>query len=178
MTASTATVGVAPRSGDRFSRVCALLRFDDPELFAPRRKTVLSAFDAITQLDASQLRTIVRAQRPRVMLRSSGQTLALDGHLRAAFACVREEARQHGRLVALGQTWAGCNQLVALMTVRSPSATPVLASAVAGEVLCRLLDDLPERKVLSRDDEDLLRHAWRQAHPAPAYFRRRSASSA
>ena len=37
VTVSRPAFGVATRSGDRFTRVCAHLRFDDPELFAPRR---------------------------------------------------------------------------------------------------------------------------------------------
>ena len=29
--------------------------------------------------------------------------------------------------------------------------------------------------MLSRDDENLVRHAWREAHPLPPYLRRRFA---
>lgn len=162
-----------PRSGDRFSGICERLGFEDPDLFAPRRATVLSAFEAIARLNASQLRTIIRAQRPRVTIRAPGQAVTLNSELRTALSCLREEAREHGRLVALGQAWAGSNQLIALMTMRRPVVTQVVASAVAGEVLCRLLDDVQQRRVLSREDEDLLRHPWRQAHPVPAYFRAR-----
>ena len=173
MTGQAATLRAEPASGDRFARVCARLGFDDPDLFGQRRSAVLSAFGAATSLAPSQLRTIVRAQQPRVTVREPDRTVILDGQLRAALGCLREEARLHGRLVAVGQAWAGCNQLVALI-VRRPVVSEIVASAVAGEVLCRLLDDLHEHRVLSHDDEDLLRYAWRQAHPAPAYFRHRS----
>ena len=173
MTAHAAVLLAGSPSGDRFARVCARLGFDDPDLFAPRRATILSAFEAVTRLDSSQLRTIIRAQRPRVMIRASDHVVALNSELRAALGCLREEARQHGRLAALGQAWAGSNQLTALITMRRPVVTQIVASAVAGEVLCRLLDDVHQRRVLTRDDEDLLRHAWHQAHPVPAYLRRR-----
>ena len=173
MTAQAGTPRAKTASGDRFARVCTHLGFDDPDLFGQRRSAVLSTFGAATCLDSSQLRTIVRAQHPRVTVRGPDRTVVLDGQLRAALGCLREEARLHGRLVAVGQAWAGSNQLVALI-VRRPVVSEVVASAVAGEVLCQLLDDVHERRVLSHDDEDLLRYAWRQAHPVPAYFRRRS----
>jgi hypothetical protein len=173
MTASAAIAGFGALSDDRFARVCDRLGLDDPGLFTPRRPAVLAALEATTRLDSSQLRTMVRVQQPRMTPRGHDRAITLGGELRAALGCVREEARQHGRLVALGQAWASSNQLAALITGRSPALTPIVASAVAGEVLCRLLDDVHERRVLSRDDEDLLRRAWRQAHPVPAYFRRR-----
>ena len=90
-----------------------------------------------------------------------------------ALGCLREEARRHGRLVTLGQAWAGSNQLIALITTRhAPVVRQVLATVVAGEVLCRVLDDLTDRRVFGAHEEELLRRAWRAAHPAPAYFRR------
>jgi hypothetical protein len=164
-------VAKAVRQNDRFVRVCVGLGFDDPDRFAPRRAAILSAFEAVTRLDSTQLRTIVRAQQPRVTIRASDHAVTLDSEFRAALSCLREEAREQGRLAALGQAWAGSNQLIALMTMRRPVITQVVASAVAGEVLCRLLDDVGQRRVLSLEDEGLLRHAWRQAHPVPAYFR-------
>jgi hypothetical protein len=169
---TTAVRAAAPRS-DHFASLCARLGFEDPDRFAPRRATILSAFEAVTHLDRSQLRTIVRAQAPRVTIRAPGQAVTLNSELRAALACLREEARQQGRLVALGQAWAGSNQLTAVITMRRPVVTEVVASAIAGEVLCRLLDDVAPRRILSREDEDLLRHPWRQAHPVRAYLRRR-----
>jgi len=158
-------------SGDLFPRVCARLGFDSPDWFAPRRAAVLSTLEATTRLTPVQLRAMVRAQQPRLRSSAPGHA-AFDGELRTALGCLREEARLHGRLVALGQAWAGSNQVVALVTVRRPALTPVMATAVAGEVLCRLLDDVGERRVLSPTDEDLLRRAWRAAHPLPAFFRR------
>ncbi len=168
----TATLRAESAPGDRFARVCTHLGFDDPEMFGQRRSAVLSAFGAATSFGPSQLRAIVLAQQPRVRVQQPDRTVVLNGQLRAALGCLRAEARLHGRLVAVGQAWAGCNQLVALI-VRKPVVSEVVASAVAGEVLCRLLDDLPQRRVLSHADEDLLRHAWRQAHAVPAYFRHR-----
>ena len=156
---------------ERFARVCAHLGFDRPDWFAPRRAAVLSTLEATTWLTPPQLRAMVRAQTSR--LRSSApHAVAFNGELRAALGCAREEARLHGRLVALGQAWAGSNQVVGLVTLREPALTPVIATAVAGEVLCRLLDDVGERRVLSSEDEDVLRGAWRAAHPLPAYFAR------
>jgi hypothetical protein len=169
----TATSSPEGSGADRFARVCALLGLDAPDLFAPRRPAVLAAFKAATELEPTQLRAIIRAQHPHVTVRQRDGTATLGGELQAALGCLREEARDHGRLVALGQAWAGCNRLGSLIAARRPVLTQVVASAVAGEVLCRLLEDVQERRVLSRDDEELLRHAWRQAHPAPPYLRRR-----
>jgi hypothetical protein len=115
---------------------------------------------------------MVREQQPRLRPPGPGQAVGFTGELRTALACVREEARLQGRLVALGQAWGASNQVVALVTVRHPIVTPVIATAVAGEVLCRVLDDVGRRRVLSPTDEDVLRRAWRAAHPLPAYFRR------
>ena len=159
-------------SNERFARVCAHLRIDQPDWFEPRRAAVLSALEATTQLTAPQLRTIVRAQHPRLRPHQPSQTVSFDGELRAALGSVREEARLHGRLGALGQAWSASNLLVALVTAREPRVTPIVATAVAGEVLCRLLDDVGRRHVLTAADEDILRRAWRAAHPPPAYFRR------
>jgi hypothetical protein len=152
--------------------VCAQLGFDHPDWFAPRRAAVLSTLEATTRLTPPQLRAIVRAQHPRMRIHYPSRAVSFDGELRAALGCVREEARLNGRLGALGQAWAASNQVVALVTAREPRVTPVVATAVAGEVLCRLLDDVGRRRVLSATDEDLLRRAWRAAHPLPAYFRR------
>lgn len=160
-------------SSERFARVCAHLRIDRPDWYEPRRAAVLSTLEATAQLTAPQLRTIVRAQHPRLRIRPS-RTVSFDSELRAALACVREEARLHGRLGALGQAWAASHLLVALVTAREPRVTPIVATAVAGEVLCRLLDDVGRRHVLSATEEDTLRRAWRAAHPPPAYFRRPS----
>ncbi|MDA0171315.1 hypothetical protein OJ998_19605 [Solirubrobacter taibaiensis] len=132
---------------------------------------MLSALEATTRLTPPQVRTIVQAQSPRLRP-SAPSAVAFNGEFRAALGCAREEARLHGRLAALGQAWAGSNQLVALLTVRRPALAPVIATAVAGEVMCRVLDDLGQRRVLSPTDEDVLRRAWRAAHPLPAYFRR------
>ncbi|MBE2314594.1 hypothetical protein DVA67_001300 [Solirubrobacter sp. CPCC 204708] len=105
-------------------------------------------------------------------LSAPSDAVAFNGELRAAFGCLREEARLHGRLVALGQAWAGSNQVVALATVRDPVLRRVIGTAVAGEVLCRLLDDVRDRRVLTPADEDVLRSAWRAAHPVTPCVRR------
>ncbi|MDA0184025.1 hypothetical protein OJ997_27200 [Solirubrobacter phytolaccae] len=171
-TSRTTRVGTDPPAPDeRFARVCARLGFDHPDWFAPRRAAVLSTLEATTRLTSPQLRTMARAQSTRLRP-TAPNGVAFSGELRAALGCAREEARLHGRLVALGQAWAGSNQVVALVTAREPGLTPVVATAVAGEVLCRLLGDIRERRVLSLADEDMLRSAWSAAHPLPAYFRR------
>lgn len=160
-------------SGERFARICVHLGFDDPAWFVPRRAAVLTALAAASHLTPSQLRTLVRAQRPRLAIRGPGRGVGFDYESRSALGCLLEEARLHGRLVALGQAWAASNRLAALLTVRQPLVVVrITASAVAGEVLCRVLDDLDDRRVFGRGDEELLRHAWRAAHPPPAYFRR------
>jgi len=160
-------------SSERFARVCAHLRIDRPDWYEPRRAAVLSTLEATAQLTAPQLRTIVRAQHPRLRIRPS-RTVSFDSELRAALACVREEARLHGRLGALGQAWAASHLLVALVTAREPRVTPIVATAVAGEVLCRLLDDVGRRHVLSATEEDAPGAQRIRAHPPPAYFRRPS----
>ena len=116
---------------------------------------------------------MVREQRRHLTIREDGRSVLLGGQLRDALGCLREEARRHGRLVAIGQAWAGSNRLIAMVTAHQPTAvTQVLSSVVAGEVLCRVLDDVDDRSVFDAHDERLLRHAWRAAHPPPAYFRR------
>lgn len=160
-------------SSERFARICADLGFDDPQWFVPRRAAVLATLEAATRLTQSQLRAMVRAQRPRLALRGEDRLVRFDGESRAALRCVREEARLHGRLVTLGQAWAASNRLVGSLTAREPLVVVrITASAVAGEVLCRVLEDIDDRRVLGRDEEALLRQAWRAAHPAPAYVRR------
>jgi hypothetical protein len=116
---------------------------------------------------------MVREQRRHLIIREDGRAVLLGGQLRDALGCLREEARRHGRLVAVGQAWAGSNRLMAIVTAHQPPVvTQVLASVVAGEVLCRVLDDVDDRRVFDAGDERVLRHAWRAAHPPPAYFRR------
>jgi hypothetical protein len=116
---------------------------------------------------------MVRVQRSLLTIHEDGRTVLPGSRLRDALACLREEARRHGRLVAVGQAWAGSNHLIALITARQQLVvTRVLATAVAGEVLCRVLDDIETRHVFHDGDEQLLRQAWRAAHPPPAYFRR------
>ncbi|WP_028065984.1 hypothetical protein [Solirubrobacter soli] len=138
----------------------------------------MAGLQAATWLEPPQLQSLIRAQRPHVIVRRGAVTGTFDEQLRAAFGCLREDARHHGRLVAFGQAWGACNRLGALLTARSAGTTQLVASAVAGEVLCRLLDDIQVRRVLSRDDERLLRHAWHQAHPAPPYVRRQFSAHA
>jgi hypothetical protein len=105
--------------------------------------------------------------------------MTLGSQFRSALACLREEARLHGRLVVVGQAWAGSNRLIELLTSRQPPAvTQALSGAVAGEVLCRVLDDVQDRRVFGAGDEALLRRAWREAHPVPVYFRRPSGTRA
>jgi hypothetical protein len=165
--------GARLSSSERFAHICAPLGFDDPEWFRPRRAAVLTTLEAASRLTRSQLRAIVRAQRPRLALRGDDRALRFDCESRAALKCLREEARLHGRLVALGQAWAGSNRLVGVVTARQPLVVVrITASAVAGEVLCRVLEDLDDREVLGHEEETLLRQAWRAAHPPPAYVRR------
>jgi hypothetical protein len=116
---------------------------------------------------------MVRAQHPRVTIRAHTGAVAPGFELKEALRCLREEARRNGRLVAVGQAWAGSNRLIALLTTRQPPViTQILATVVAGEVLCRVLDDVDDRRVFADNHEQLLREAWRAAHPPPAYFRR------
>lgn len=158
---------------DAFARARTLLGFDDPTWCAARRAPVLSALEAACRLKPPQLRAMLRAQQDILQVHQPGRAVSLGGEARDALACLREEARRHGRLVALGQAWAGSNQLIALITTRhEPVVRQVLATVVAGEVLCRVLDDLTDRRVFGADEEELLRRAWRAAHPDPAYVRR------
>jgi hypothetical protein len=160
-------------ASERFARLCAHVGFDDPEWFMPRRAAVLKTLEAASRLTRSQLRVIVRAQRPRLALRGDGRAVRFDGASRAAHRCLREESRLHGRLVALGQAWAGSNRLVGLLTARQPLlVVRITASAVAGEALCRALEDLDDRRVLGCEEEPLLRQARRAAYPPPTYVRR------
>jgi hypothetical protein len=160
---------------DGFARARAHLGFDDPGWCAPRRAAVLSTLEASSRLTPTQLRTMVRTQHPRLTIRDGTDMVSPGSELKDALGCLREEARRHGRLVAVGQAWAGSNRLIALLTARQPLVvTRVLATVVAGEVLCRLLDDVSDRRVFADNHEQLLREAWRAAHPPPAYFRRPS----
>jgi hypothetical protein len=163
---------VAPPE-NQFAHTRAQLGFDQPGWCVPRHAEVLSALEASTRLTPGQARTMMREQRRYVTIRDDGRAVLLGGQLRDALGCLREEARRHGRLVALGQAWAGSNRLMAIVTAHQPRVVAqILSSVVAGEVLCRLLDDVEDRRVLDAGDERLLRHAWRAAHPPPAYFRR------
>jgi hypothetical protein len=118
---------------------------------------------------------MVREQRRYLTIRQDRRTVVMGSDIRDALGCLREEARRHGRLVAVGQAWAGSNRLMALLTARQPPViAQVLCSVVAGEVLCRVLDDVGDRHVFDERSEQHLRHAWRVAHPPPAYFRRTS----
>ena len=147
--------------------------FEDPEWCAPRRAAVLSVLDETSRLSPAQARTMVREQRRHLTFRDDGRAVTLGGDLRDALTCLREEARAHGRLVVIGQAWAGSNRVIARLTARQPLVvTQILSSVVAGEVLCRVLDDVDDRHVFDAGNELLLRHAWRAAHPPPAYFRR------
>jgi hypothetical protein len=135
---------------------------------------VLSVLEAASRLQPSQVRTMVRAQHANLAIPVPGRVPSLDGPSKDALSSLREEARVHGRLVALGQAWAGTHQLIGERTSRQPElVTFLLTSVVAGEALCRILDDVADRRVLAARQEELLRGAWRAAHPAPAYFRRR-----
>ncbi|MDA0167262.1 hypothetical protein OM076_43785 [Solirubrobacter ginsenosidimutans] len=166
-------IPVYPTTDDGFARARERLGFDDPGWCAPRRAPVLAALEAAYRLEPGQVRAMLRAQHDNLLVREQGRAVSLGGEARDALGCLREEARRHGRLVALGQAWAGSNQLIALITTRHPAIVrQALATVVSGEVLCRVLDDLTDRRVFGPDEEDLLRRAWRAAHPVPAYFRR------
>jgi hypothetical protein len=116
---------------------------------------------------------MMREQRQYLTIRDDGAAVLFGAQLRDALGCLREEARLHGRLAAVGQAWAGSNRLIALTTASQPRVvTQVLSSGVAGEVLCRVLGDVDGRRVFDAEHEQVLRHAWRVAHPPPAYFRR------
>ena len=160
-------------TADCFALARAHLGFDNPDWCIPRRAVVLSTLEASSRLTSSQVRTMIRTQHPHLTMREHGDTVSFGPEFRAALACLREEARQHGRLVVVGQAWAGSHRLIALLTTRQPSlVTHVLTGVVAGEVLCRVLDDVEDRQVFGDHDEELLRKAWRAAHPVHAYFRR------
>jgi hypothetical protein len=162
-----------PTTDEGFARACARLGFDDPGWCAPRRAPVLAALEAAYRLEPGQIRAMFRAQHGNLLVREQGRAVSLGGEARDALGCLREEARRHGRLVALGQAWAGTNQLIALLTSRHPPVVrQALTTVVSGEVLCRVLDDLSDRRVFGPDEEDLLRRAWRVGHPVPVYFRR------
>jgi hypothetical protein len=142
-------------------------------LVRPRRAPVLAALEAAYRLEPGQVRAMLRGQHDNLLIGEQGRAVSFGGEARDALGCLREEARRHGRLVALGQAWAGSNQLIALITTRHPPVVrQALATVVSGEVLCRVLDDLTDRRVFGPEKEDLLRRAWRAAHPVPAYFRR------
>jgi hypothetical protein len=171
----SATPACPPTDG--FAHISALLGFDDPDWCAPRRAAVLPALKTASRLQPAQLRTMLRTQHGKLTIRNDGNAVSLAREYRDALSSLREEARRHGRLVPLGQAWAASNQLITMLTPHQPPVVRhVLAGLVAGEILCRVLDDVADRRVLSAREEELLRRAWRAAHPLPAYFQRPRAS--
>jgi hypothetical protein len=158
---------------DGFAHISARLGFDDPDWCAPRRAAVLPVLKTASRLQPAQLRTMLRTQHGKLTVRDHGNAVSLSGEFRDALGSLREEARRHGRLVTLGQAWAASNQLITMLTPNQPPVVRhVLGGLVSGEILCRVVDDIADRRVLSAPEEELLRRAWRAAHPPPVYFRR------